>query len=151
MLDARGQEIEVGSVARLQCSPIADGEGAPMTVDALALGVDEQSEGEATDRVHCVWFEGTTLRKEYFAPLDLEVVQKNDVDRTLAQFPELTDRERAVALLLVQGEKNKDIAEQLDVSVKTVDTHRLHLLKKLGVKNNVLLARLAIRRGYVQP
>jgi len=66
-------------------------------------------------------------------------------------FPALTDRERAVALLLALGEKNAEIAAALGISIKTVDTHRGHILKKLKCRNNVDLARLAIREGYVQP
>lgn len=64
-------------------------------------------------------------------------------------FPELTAREREVALLIARGEPNREIATALGVSIKTVDTHRLHILKKLACRNNVELARLAIRRGHV--
>lgn len=65
-------------------------------------------------------------------------------------FPELTDREREVALLLAVGKTNKEIAAELGgISVKTVDTHRGHLMKRLQCRNNVELARLAIRLGYV--
>ena len=65
-------------------------------------------------------------------------------------FPELTEREREVALLLVDGMKNAEIAKTLEISVKTVDTHRAHTLQKLNVRNNVELCRLAIREGYVE-
>ena len=64
-------------------------------------------------------------------------------------FAELTAREREVALLLAVGTGNREIARSLGVSVKTVDTHRGHVLRKLGLRNNVELARLAIRRGHV--
>lgn len=66
-------------------------------------------------------------------------------------FPELSPREREVALRLAMGDRNSEVAETLGISIKTVDTHRGHLLKKLRCRNNVDLARLAIRRGYVQP
>jgi DNA-binding NarL/FixJ family response regulator len=66
-------------------------------------------------------------------------------------FPALTEREREVALKLAIGAKNSEIADDLGISSKTVDTHRSHLLKKLGCRNNVELARLAIREGYVAP
>lgn len=70
---------------------------------------------------------------------------------TASEFPELSGREREVALKLALGAKNSEVAEELGISIKTVDTHRGHLLKKLGCRNNVDLARLAIRMGYVQP
>ncbi len=66
-------------------------------------------------------------------------------------YPELSPRELEVALLLARGEVNREIATALGISVKTVDTHRLHLLKKLGCKHNVALARLMIRDGLVTP
>lgn len=65
-------------------------------------------------------------------------------------FPTLTAREREVAHRLSVGRRNSEIAAELDISVKTVDTHRAHVLKKLLVRNNVELARLAIRNGWVE-
>lgn len=66
-------------------------------------------------------------------------------------FDVLTDRERQVAFGIARGLKSKEIAEACGVSVKTVDTHRGKALKKLGVRGNVELCRLAIRSGWVQP
>ena len=63
-------------------------------------------------------------------------------------FPELTTREREVAELLIIGRKNSEIAGELDVSIKTVDTHRGHVMQKLEVPNNVALLRLAIAKGW---
>jgi DNA-binding NarL/FixJ family response regulator len=64
-------------------------------------------------------------------------------------LPELTQREREVATMLARGEPNREIATALGISIKTVDTHRAHVLKKLGLRNNVELARLVIRRGHM--
>lgn len=64
-------------------------------------------------------------------------------------FPALTERERDVALRLAVGDTCRDIAKSLDISIKTVDTHRGHILKKLACRHNVDLARLAIKLGYV--
>lgn len=66
-------------------------------------------------------------------------------------FEDLTTRERAVARLLAIGERNSDIADVLEISIKTVDTHRGHILKKLKLRNNVDLAREALRYGFVDP
>lgn len=66
------------------------------------------------------------------------------------EFPALTSREREVALLLAVGKTNREIAKDLGISIKTIDTHRGHILKKLELRNNVELARMAIREGYVQ-
>lgn len=64
-------------------------------------------------------------------------------------FPQLTPRERQVAQALAVGYSNREIAGKLDISIKTVDTHRGHVLDKLRVRNNTELARAALRAGLV--
>lgn len=66
-------------------------------------------------------------------------------------FPNITDREREVAFKLCDALTNQEIADELGLSIKTVDSHRSRLIKKLGVKNNVALARLAMRQGWIDP
>jgi DNA-binding CsgD family transcriptional regulator len=62
-------------------------------------------------------------------------------------YERLSPREREVAKFLAIGRTCTEVAAQLGISVKTVDTHRGHIMKKLGVRNNVELARDAIRVG----
>jgi len=61
----------------------------------------------------------------------------------------LTPRQLEVAARLAVGATNREIAAELGISVKTVDTFRLQILTRLGVRNNVELARLAIAEGFV--
>src|SRR5512140_1659445 len=61
----------------------------------------------------------------------------------------LTGRELQVMEMLARGMTNREIAEHLDISVKTVDTHRGHVLKKLSLRNNSELTRFAVKNGYV--
>ena len=61
----------------------------------------------------------------------------------------LTDREREVLQLLAEGRTAKEIAATLSVSVKTVDTHRQHVMAKLKVTSVAELTRIAIREGVV--
>lgn len=68
-----------------------------------------------------------------------------------SRLPELTAREVEVAIALAHGDGCQEIAIKLGISVKTIDTHRSHVLKKLGCRNAVDLCRLAIRRGVVLP
>ncbi len=76
-----------------------------------------------------------------------------EIDGENTPIPEvlsdLTKRELQVLTMLALGSKNSEIAEAYNVSIKTVDTHRGNILKKLGLRNNVDLARLAIRTGFV--
>ena len=61
----------------------------------------------------------------------------------------LTARELQVMEMLARGMTNREIAEHLDISIKTVDTHRGHVLKKLSLRNNSELTRFAVKNGYV--
>jgi DNA-binding NarL/FixJ family response regulator len=51
--------------------------------------------------------------------------------------------------MLARGLRSREIAEQLALSVKTVDTHRWNVLKKLHLRNNADLTRFAVKHGYV--
>lgn len=71
-------------------------------------------------------------------------------DPSAPAFPELTEREREVAIALCRGQTNREIAAALDISIKTIDTHRGHVLKKLHLRGNVELCLLAVKRGYIR-
>lgn len=62
----------------------------------------------------------------------------------------LSARETEITKLLAQGHSNKDVARQLGISVKTVDTHRTNLMRKLGLHSITELVRYAIRHGLVE-
>lgn len=61
----------------------------------------------------------------------------------------LSDREREILILLANGKKNREIGKLLHISTRTVDTHRTNILRKLNVKTNAELVRLAITSGLV--
>ena len=65
------------------------------------------------------------------------------------QRPLLSPRERQIIQLLAEGNSNKEVAIALRISVKTVETHRASLMKKLGVSSVVELVHYAIRNGIV--
>ena len=68
-----------------------------------------------------------------------------------AQFDVLTARELEVLKLIAEANTSKQIAEQLVISIKTVERHRQNILEKLGMRDRVELTRYAIRRGLIQP
>ena len=61
----------------------------------------------------------------------------------------LTEREREVLTLIARGLSTKEIAANLDIGQRTVETHRANLMRKLGVKSVALLTQVAIREGIV--
>ena len=65
-------------------------------------------------------------------------------------FPALSARQEEVMRLLVAGRTAKEIAYQLRVSVKTVDSHRAAILERLNLENLVELVKWAMREGITQ-
>jgi len=63
----------------------------------------------------------------------------------------LTLREREVLQLIAEGQKTKQIAARLGISVKTAESHRTRIMKKLDVHDTANLVRYAIRRGLISP
>jgi len=64
-------------------------------------------------------------------------------------YEQLTPREREVLIYVAQGYTNRQIADILHISPKTVDVHRTRLMKKLGLHNAAEVARYALRRGLI--
>ncbi len=62
----------------------------------------------------------------------------------------LTDRELEVLKLVARGFSTKEIASQLDISGRTVETHRANLMRKLNVRSVALLTQLALREGLIE-
>ena len=72
-------------------------------------------------------------------------------DAPVARSETLTPRERDVLMEIARGQTNKEIAARFDVSVRTIESHRESLLKKLGVRGTAGLTRFAIESGLFDP
>jgi len=67
------------------------------------------------------------------------------------QADELTPREQEVVKLVAEAHTNREIAEILHLSEKTVESHRGNAMRKLGMRDRVELVRYAVRRGLIEP
>jgi len=65
--------------------------------------------------------------------------------------PEFTEREAEVILLAHEGLSAKQIAEMMGISHRTVDTHKTHIFKKLGINNTYEMIQYAIKCGIIGP
>jgi DNA-binding NarL/FixJ family response regulator len=96
-----------------------------------------------------------TMRGQSFLyPSAISTLVKDFVERDGpgdTEFDVLTRRELQVLKLIAEGYTSKEIAQELVISVKTVDRHRQNILDKLGMSDRVELTRYAIRRGLIQP
>jgi len=72
-------------------------------------------------------------------------------DGSVVAAPRLTPREREILQLLAEGHRNKKIAMDLGISLKTVETHRTTLMRKIGVNSIVELVRYAVRNHLTEP
>jgi two-component system, NarL family, response regulator NreC len=68
-----------------------------------------------------------------------------------AEADPLSDREREVLRLLALGHTNQEIAKLLYISVRTAETHRAHVLQKLGLESRAALVRFALDHGLLEP
>lgn len=66
-------------------------------------------------------------------------------------YQDLSEQERKILFLLVQGRSTSQIADELVISASTVQTHRAHILEKLNLSNTIELVRYAIRHGLIEP
>ncbi len=87
----------------------------------------------------------------YLSPeVSQTIVDAYRAELTPAADP-LTAREREVLQLVAEGKTTKEVASVLGVSVKTADSHRTHLMRKLDIHDTAGLVRYAIRIGLIRP
>jgi DNA-binding NarL/FixJ family response regulator len=93
-----------------------------------------------------------TMRGQSFLyPSAVSSLVKDVVERGDEDFDVLTPRELQVLKLIAEAYSSKEIANELVISIKTVERHRQNILDKLGMSDRVELTRYAIRRGLIQP
>ena len=83
----------------------------------------------------------------YFSSGVSEILLSHGVTETSGP---LTTREQTILLMLSEGKSNKQVARELDISVRTVETHRRNIKKKLGISSTAGLTRYAIENGLVK-
>jgi RNA polymerase sigma factor (sigma-70 family) len=94
----------------------------------------------------------TVLKNQtYLSPCISGVVVDQFVRNTSktesSAFSHLSDREREVLQLVAEGKTSKEIASQLNLSIKTVEAHRLNIMEKLNIHTVAELTKYAIREG----
>jgi len=86
----------------------------------------------------------------YLSPTISKDLIEDYLNRTpAAGTVQLTTREREVAQLIAEGQSTRDISETLTVSVKTVETHRANILRKLNAKSTAEIVKYALKRGWI--
>ena len=81
--------------------------------------------------------------------IDEYIRRSKEISEGEEGFEQLTVREREVLQLIAEGRKTREIAELLYISIKTVETHRSHIMNKLDIHSTAELTRYAIRKGII--
>lgn len=94
------------------------------------------------------------LGEKFFDETISQVIFENFYEKTMRKTPasrsgaNLSKREKEVLILIAEGNTNRQIADKLFISQKTVETHRFNIMQKLGLKNAAQLVRYALKNGY---
>jgi two-component system response regulator NreC len=116
--------------------------------DAGASGyvLKEAADTEVVDAVRAV-----AAGERYVHPaLGARLIQAEAEERRRAEEDPLSDREREVLRLLALGHTNQEIAKTLFISVRTAETHRAHIMQKLGLSSRAELVRYALSEGLLE-
>jgi DNA-binding NarL/FixJ family response regulator len=95
--------------------------------------------------------------QSYFTAPASEVLIKGFCDQnpeaqsSVSTHKTLTSREREVVQLLAEGKSSKEVAGTLDISVKTAETHRANIMRKLGTHSVSELVRFAVKHYMIEP
>ena len=87
----------------------------------------------------------------YLSPAVTGAVVKAYLEQGVIPATLVTPREREILQLVAEGKSTKEIAQILEIGVKTAETHRTNIMKKLDIHDIAGLVRYAIRKGLIQP
>jgi DNA-binding NarL/FixJ family response regulator len=102
-----------------------------------------------TDLVHAI--QQVCRGEIYLSPSISRTVVEAFLSKMALPTDPLTSRERQILQLIGEGKSSKEIAALLGISIKTAESHRTRLMRKLDIHELASLVRYAIRRGLVQP
>ncbi len=148
-LEATRRIVEAGPGVKVLVLTLYDDEEVIAScLDAGASGY-VLKDGPAAQLVYAI--EAVQQGKRYLSPGALtKVVEYGRSKPTRTAYDLLTGREREVLKLLADGLTTKEIAAQLQVSVKTVDAHKTSLMRKLDIHDRTELVKYAIRRKLIR-
>ena len=105
--------------------------------------------GDAGELLHAV--REVSRGKRYLGNNVAQYMALANVDGSASPFDGLSPREVEIAMLLIQGLRQEEIARRLSLSAKTVNTHKSRMFRKIGIHDSIALARLATQYGLLDP
>jgi DNA-binding NarL/FixJ family response regulator len=99
--------------------------------------------------IRAVWQGGVALHAAA-ARILVDAYLRCECAERVDRYEQLTDREREVLILVAEGHTNQQIAALLQISPKTVDTHRTSLMSKLDLHDRTEVVKYALRRQLIE-
>jgi len=151
-IDATGQIVkQQPAVGVIMLSMHSDEEYLVRTLTAGAKGylLKDSAETDLVQAVHSV-----SDGKPFFSPAIAKTLLEDYVRRLQQRglsdsYELLSDREKEVLQLLAEGKTNKDVANLLNLSTHTVETHRTHIMQKLNLHNTAEIVLYAVRKKII--
>ncbi len=121
------------------------------TIEAGARGFISKTAAfsELASAIQAVYQGGSFLSPMAAAAVVEEYQEKFNIEGEKDPYQHLTDREREMLKLVAEGYTAKEIADMLVISLRTVETHKTNLMKKLNIHKKADLIRFAIRKGII--
>jgi two-component system response regulator NreC len=107
------------------------------------------SSTELVSALRAVWHGDVFLYPTMAKKLLSDYLQRVKAGQDKQSYDGLTNREREIVKLIAEGHTNQEIADLLVLSIATVQTHRAHIMAKLGLRSPTELVKYALRRGFI--
>jgi two-component system response regulator NreC len=107
------------------------------------------SSADLLSAIHAAHEGGVYLHPSVAKNLVSDYVKRMEPGEEKARYDGLSERERQVLTLVAEGRTSQQIADELFLSINTVQTHRAHIMEKLNLQNRAELIRYALRKGLI--
>ena len=150
-LEATPRVLEVAPEARVLILTVHDDEAyffQALQAGAAGYVLKGASRSELLAAIRLVIHGGVPIPRKLGPHLVNDYLER--VENGVApSYQQLSPREREVLRLIAKGRTNKEIAEQLSLSVRTVERHRSSIMNKIGLQNRAELVAYAVRQGFL--
>jgi two-component system response regulator NreC len=121
------------------------------TIQAGGSGyvLKKAADDEVIDAIRHVAGGGAFLRPAVMTRLVQDYLERVESGEESDSYGKWTEREREILRLIAGGHTNTQIAAMLIISVRTVESHRAHIMEKLGIQNRAELVKYALRKGLL--
>jgi two-component system, NarL family, response regulator NreC len=99
--------------------------------------------------IHAVQDGGVYIHPSVAKSLVTDYISRMEPGEEKARYDGLSDRERQVLKLVAEGKTSQQVADELVLSINTVQTHRAHIMTKLNLHNRADIVRYALRKGLI--